>query len=180
VRALARLRSISDGDADFVVANNYTETGQYDGSILLGNGDGTFAAPVSFALGLAPSSLSVGDLDGDGDADLAAANPSLANHVSIVLGNGDGTFATPVSYPEGAVTAMRAAAGLGVATFTDSPLVAGVTAIRREHITELRTALDEARTALGLGALAYTDPTITAQITTMKAAHVTEIRAGTQ
>jgi hypothetical protein len=38
-----------------------------------------------------PRALAFGDLDGDGNVDLVAANAD-ANHVSILLGNGDGTF----------------------------------------------------------------------------------------
>lgn len=58
-------------------------------SILLGNSNDTFQ-PASFTpTGVNPSSLAVGDLDGDGNLDLATANVS---DVSILRGNGDGTF----------------------------------------------------------------------------------------
>ncbi|MFL6244796.1 MAG: beta strand repeat-containing protein [Thermoanaerobaculia bacterium] len=79
-----------------------------------------------------------------------------------------------------AVNAMRAAAGLGAATFTDPTVIAQSTSIKRAHITELRTALDAARSAIGLAALSYTDPTLTAQVTSIKAAHLTELRNGTK
>ncbi|MEO8035997.1 MAG: IPT/TIG domain-containing protein, partial [Acidobacteriota bacterium] len=79
-----------------------------------------------------------------------------------------------------AVNAMRAAAGLPAAGFTDATLTAGSTIIKRLHVTDLRTALDGARSAIGLAAISYTDPTITAGSTVMKAAHLTELRAGTQ
>jgi hypothetical protein len=79
-----------------------------------------------------------------------------------------------------AVNAMRAAAGLAAATFTDPTLTAGGTTIKRLHVTELRTALDAARSALLLPAISYTDSTITAGVTAMKSAHLTELRAGTQ
>lgn len=75
-----------------------------------------------------------------------------------------------------AVNAMRAAAGLAAATFTDASL-ANVRA-KAAHVQELRTALDAARTALGLGALTYTDPSLTAGSTRIKAAHLQELRAG--
>jgi len=53
-----------------------------------------------------------------------------------------------------AVNYVRAAAGLGAASFTDSaPMGVVVKAI---HITELRTALDPARSGLGVPALVYT------------------------
>jgi flagellin-like hook-associated protein FlgL len=54
-------------------------------------GDGTFQAPQSFATGAAPNSVTVGDFNGDGKADLVTADAS-DNTVSVLLGNGDGTF----------------------------------------------------------------------------------------
>jgi hypothetical protein len=79
-----------------------------------------------------------------------------------------------------AVNAMRAAAGLGAATFTDPTLTAGTTRVKAAHVSELRTALDAARSGIGLTPITYTDATITASTTTIKGAHVTELRSGTQ
>jgi hypothetical protein len=63
-------------------------------AVLLGNGDGTFAAPVYFYDG--GSSYIVGaDFNGDGNADLAASGP---NGIALLLGNGDGTF-QPATFP---------------------------------------------------------------------------------
>jgi hypothetical protein len=76
-----------------------------------------------------------------------------------------------------AVNAVRAAAGLAAATFTDTSLDSPVAA-KAVHVQELRSNLDTARSALGLAALTYTDPTISQLSTTMKKAHVTELRAG--
>jgi hypothetical protein len=73
-----------------------------------------------------------------------------------------------------AVNAMRAAAGLGPASFTD-PSPAGVR-LRTAHVQELRTALSPARTALGLPAIAFTDPTLIANTTRLKTAHLQELR----
>jgi hypothetical protein len=73
-----------------------------------------------------------------------------------------------------AVNAMRTAAGLGAASFTD-PTPAGVR-VKKVHIDELRTALNAARTTLGLAAAAFTDPTLVARSTRVKAAHVQELR----
>src|SRR5262249_9104010 len=60
-------------------------------SILLGNGDGTFAGPSDFPTGNSPSALAVADFDGDGTLDLAVTNSGDSN-VSILLGARDGTF----------------------------------------------------------------------------------------
>jgi len=79
-------------------------------AILLGNGDGTFQAPVNYAVGVSPDSIAVADLNGDGALDLAVANsPAQAgyNHwpvagsVSMLFGNGDGTFQPQQVYPTG-------------------------------------------------------------------------------
>lgn len=75
-----------------------------------------------------------------------------------------------------AVNAMRAAAGLGAATFTDTN-VSGL-AIKAVHVSELRTALDAARSGLALPPLTYTDPTLTAGSTSVKGAHFQELRNG--
>jgi uncharacterized protein (UPF0548 family) len=65
---------------------------------LLGNGDGTFQTAINYAAHTTPFSVAVGDFNGDGKPDLAAANAS-SNDVSVLLGNGDGTFQTAANYP---------------------------------------------------------------------------------
>ena len=63
-------------------------------SVLLGNGDGTFAPQVTYAVGSDPDAIVAGDFTGDGHLDLAVAN-SVDNTVSVLLGEGDGTFTDP-------------------------------------------------------------------------------------
>jgi uncharacterized repeat protein (TIGR01451 family) len=58
-------------------------------SILLGNGDGTFQAPKTLALGPASTVIAVADFNLDGKSDLAVFNTAS---VGIYLGKGDGTF----------------------------------------------------------------------------------------
>ena len=85
-----------DGKLDMAVAN----FGSASISILLGNGDGTFKPPVYYGLGPGshhPTSVAVGDFNGDNRLDLAVANGG-SNDVSVFLGNGDGTFRSAVSY----------------------------------------------------------------------------------
>jgi hypothetical protein len=60
-------------------------------SILLGDGTGSFGTATNFDTGDAPSSVAIGDFNGNGILDLAVAN-IISNSVSILLGNGDGTF----------------------------------------------------------------------------------------
>jgi regulation of enolase protein 1 (concanavalin A-like superfamily) len=62
--------------------------------ILLGNGDGTFAAARDIVSGFA-FPLGVADFNEDGRPDLLAADHSLARfRLLVILGNGDGTFGT--------------------------------------------------------------------------------------
>jgi hypothetical protein len=48
-----------------------------------------------------PTSIAVGDFNGDGKLDLAVAANLNNNEISIFLGNGDGTFQPPVNYAAG-------------------------------------------------------------------------------
>jgi hypothetical protein len=100
-----------DGILDLAVVNNGLDVI----TILLGKGDGTFAAgPTNPAAGIGPNSLAVGDFNGDGILDLAVTNPCGSNpncdifgkgSVTILLGKGDGTFEPG---PAGPATGTRA------------------------------------------------------------------------
>jgi Chitobiase/beta-hexosaminidase C-terminal domain/FG-GAP-like repeat/Bacterial Ig-like domain (group 3) len=88
-----------DGIPDFVTPNYF----EFGGSptIFLGKGDGTFTfKKTSFTLDYFPTSVVVGDFNGDGVLDLAFSD---LNGVEIALGNGDGTFnetsASPIQVP---------------------------------------------------------------------------------
>ncbi len=96
-----------DGTLDLTTANKSSGTA----SVLLNNGDGTFATPVDYAAGIFPFGIAAADLDRDGDADLAIAN-GASNDVSILLNNGDGTFAAAVDTPVGTEPHGVAAADL--------------------------------------------------------------------
>ncbi len=88
-----------DGDGKLDVASANTSSGSI--SVLLGNGDGTlrpagFYLPTASIGSVNPTSLSVGDFNGDGKLDLAAAADIW--DVFVLIGNGDGTFKQPVGY----------------------------------------------------------------------------------
>ena len=101
-----------DGFPDLVVTNAdwegtcpgtgliCTPTGLAAGTVnvLLNQGDGTFAPQSAYAAGNGPESVTTGDFNGDGAADIAATN-SVDNTLSVFLNAGDGTFGPPVTYP---------------------------------------------------------------------------------
>jgi hypothetical protein len=78
----------NDGKPDLAVLN-VESSGTV--AIYLGNGDGTFGSPTSYAVGNNPQAIAVADVNHDGKLDLLV--PNLYDYtVSILLGNGDGTF----------------------------------------------------------------------------------------
>ena len=81
-----------DGKQDLATANSGNV------SILLGDGAGSFGAPINFAAGDVPFSVAVGDFNGDGKQDLAVVNLNSAD-VSILLGDGAGNFGAPINFP---------------------------------------------------------------------------------
>lgn len=85
-----------DGKPDLAVANYLSDTL----SVLLNNGNGTFAAAINYAVGAGPDFIAIGDFDGDGKLDLAVTNDH-SNNVSILRGNGSGSFAAAVNYAAG-------------------------------------------------------------------------------
>ncbi len=62
--------------------------------------DSLFYPAVNYDTGDRPYSVAIGDLNGDGDPDLAVANRESDN-VSVLLGNGDGSFQSAVNYGAG-------------------------------------------------------------------------------
>jgi len=89
-----------DGDAhpDLVATGLSNEVYVYHG-----NGDGTFAEPVSFGVGDGdwPHAIAIADFDGDGKADIATANNTTGD-VSILLGDGTGSFPVATNFAVGA------------------------------------------------------------------------------
>ena len=59
-----------------------------------------FNVRLDYGAGDEPSSVAIGDLNGDDTPDLAVANWG-SNNVSVLLGNGDGTFQAALNYGAG-------------------------------------------------------------------------------
>ena len=70
----------SDGNLDIAVANQGSNTV----GILYGNGDGTFQAQLSYAVGAMPEYLGVGDVNDDGKPDIVVANDG-ASSISVLV-----------------------------------------------------------------------------------------------
>jgi hypothetical protein len=81
-----------------IVTTNFNGNNTTTVSILLGNGDGTFARIGSYATGQNPIAIVTADFNGDGHKDLATTN-NQANTISVLIGKGNGTFNAAVSYP---------------------------------------------------------------------------------
>lgn len=79
--------------------------------MLLVYGNGAFAAAAEspFGVGTLPTSVAIGDLNGDGRLDLVTANQS-SDDVSVLLGDGDGTFTEATASPFGVDTSPQSIA----------------------------------------------------------------------
>jgi hypothetical protein len=86
-----------DGKLDFAGTQPTQQTSD-TALVQLGNGDGTFQAPITTTTqGIVGLAAIAGDLNGDGVPDLLTANQG-SDDVSVLLGKGDGTFAGAVTY----------------------------------------------------------------------------------
>jgi hypothetical protein len=72
-----------DGNNDIVCSDSERSLNVY-----AGNGDGTLRPPLNVPVGLRVREMSAGDINGDGNLDLAAAGLSGAGFVAVLLGNG--------------------------------------------------------------------------------------------
>jgi len=85
-----------DGNQDLVFLQVFRIT------VVLGNGDGTFRAPIHMPVTATPyfSAMAVGDFNNDGKVDVAVLGAtSEGPFLQTYLGRGDGTFSAPVSSP---------------------------------------------------------------------------------
>jgi hypothetical protein len=89
-----------DGKQDFATSNASAASVSVV-SVLLGNGNGTFAPKTDYPMGSWQDQVVVADVNGDGRQDLVTASYT-GNSVSVLLGNGgNGTFAPAITHPVG-------------------------------------------------------------------------------
>jgi hypothetical protein len=79
-----------DGKTDLVIANTFNS---FLG-VMLGNGNGTFQAVVTYSSGAntSPRKVVIADLNGDAKLDLVFADIQGVGSIGALFGNGDGTF----------------------------------------------------------------------------------------
>jgi hypothetical protein len=115
-----------DGKLDLAIANNMAPatSNMTSGNVavLFGNGDGTFAAPVTYGGDVDSwfSGIAIGDFNGDGYPDLAAPDGGaivgniVTSVLRVYLNDGHGDFGTQVTYAMGALAIGEVPEGIVV------------------------------------------------------------------
>lgn len=98
VQAILSADFNGDGNLDLAYI---TEAPSNNVGVQLGNGAGSFQAPLTFSSGGFPSGIVAGDFNGDGKLDLAVTNGN-DDTVAVFWGNGDGTFKDKATLPTAA------------------------------------------------------------------------------
>jgi len=94
-------------EPDCVPVDYITCPGSNTVSVLLNRGNGSFRARRDFRTGLGPSSVAIGDLNGDGRPDLATANSEFLvntlseNTLSVLANTGSSGFQARLDYRTG-------------------------------------------------------------------------------
>jgi hypothetical protein len=91
----------ADGRLDIITAS-LSVGGVNAVSVVLQNPDGSFFSPIGLPTGSGsnPIAIAIGDLNGDSNPDIVAAN-AANNTVSVLFNNGDGSFQSAINYAVG-------------------------------------------------------------------------------
>ena len=129
--------------------------------------------------------------DPDGDAltyEATSSAPTVAAVAAAVgtvrveaVAAGAATVTVTATDTSGSNTTATLAFGVMVRvpstlTFTDDPIVPGVTPVKAIHIAELRERINLLRSVAGLEPFSWTDPVLTAGVTPVRLAHLLELR----
>jgi hypothetical protein len=105
----------ANGDGHLDIATADTNISNEAISLLLGDGDGSFAAAIMFPVGASgthtPQGIVLADVTGDGNDDIVTANLNTSD-LSLLAGDGAGNFAPAVSLPTDAGPVVVAAADI--------------------------------------------------------------------
>ena len=148
--------------------------------------------PVMMGIDDATASIDVAGAFRNPDGDrLMYRATSSAPAVAATSVSGSTVTVTPVAAGTATVTVTAIdPSGLSVAqsfgvtvtatatgSFTDDPLVPGVTPVKAVHFTELRTRIDALRVTAGLQPFGWTDPVLGPRVTPIRLVHLLELRS---
>ena len=88
----------NDGKLDIALAASSSSASSI--RVFLGNGNGTFQKPKSYAKQLVPLAVILEDMNVDGEPDLVFAT-GKGDNLFMLYSNGDGSFAEPISFSGG-------------------------------------------------------------------------------
>jgi hypothetical protein len=99
--ACSYVKGVAVGDLNGNGVNDVAATSNcFQATVLLNDGDGALMATGDFGVGYTPDDIATGDIDDDGDNDLAFINIGIST-VTVLHNDGDATFSAPVVYGVG-------------------------------------------------------------------------------